>query len=111
MLKTENHIHCADRYIFDFNLCTISKGYAQFDTASDASYHGIWSNPTERTTITFIEGDVIKVVCDNDSEYTEYLNGLAQWYMDNDEYKGIDCGFDEDLKVKFASLDLQGLLY
>ena len=35
-----------DRYVYDFGLCTYEKGWAQVDTAQDASYFGTWANPT-----------------------------------------------------------------
>ena len=35
-----------DRYTYDFGLCTYEKGWAQVDTAKDASYFGTWASPT-----------------------------------------------------------------
>ena len=32
-----------DRYVYDFGLCNHEKGWAQVDTAQDASYFGKWA--------------------------------------------------------------------
>ena len=32
-----------DRYTYDFGLCSFEKGWAQVDTAQDASYFGTWT--------------------------------------------------------------------
>ena len=35
-----------DRYVYDFGLCRYEKGWAQIDTAQDASFFGTWADPT-----------------------------------------------------------------
>jgi hypothetical protein len=47
-----------DRYRYDFNLCSCARGWAQVDTAQDASWFGTWGSPTERTILNFAEGDL-----------------------------------------------------
>ena len=37
----------ADRYLYDFKVLTIDKGWAQLDSRQDASYYGHW-NPRQR---------------------------------------------------------------
>ena len=46
-----------DRYIYDFGLCTYEKGWAQVDTAQDASYFGTWANPTRLMIFSYCKGD------------------------------------------------------
>lgn len=49
-----------DRYRYDFDLCSCARGWAQVDTAQDASWFGTWASPAERTILNFAEGDVTR---------------------------------------------------
>ena len=44
-MKTTREFAPADRYIYDFGLCSYENGWAQVDTAQDAAYFGTWANP------------------------------------------------------------------
>ena len=46
-----------DRYVYDFGLCSYENGWAQVDTAQDASYFGTWANPTRLMIFSYCEGD------------------------------------------------------
>ena len=37
-MKITREFAPADRYVYDFGLCSYEKGWAQVDTAQDASY-------------------------------------------------------------------------
>ena len=45
-MKITREFAAADRYTYDFGLCSYENGWAQVDTAQDASYFGTWANPT-----------------------------------------------------------------
>lgn len=84
-----------DRYQFDASLCKRGAGWAQVDTTQDASYFGTWTNPTARQVLSFAEGDITLESAESDEEY----------------WKGIDPGFDENLRAAFHRLGLEDLLH
>ena len=43
-MKTQKTFCNSDRYIFDYDMCSFKKGFAQIDTTEDASYFGNWVN-------------------------------------------------------------------
>ena len=45
-MKITREFGPGDRYVYDFGLCSYENGWAQVDTAQDASYFGTWANPT-----------------------------------------------------------------
>jgi hypothetical protein len=45
-MKITREFAPADRYLYDFGLCSNASSWAQVDTAQDASYFGTWANPT-----------------------------------------------------------------
>lgn len=72
-----------DRYRYDFDLCTCARGWAQVDTAQDASWFGTWASPAERTILNFAEGDVTRTVCDTDEEFVAALLEIDRWNRDH----------------------------
>lgn len=69
-----------DRYEFDFKQCTYANGWVQCDTYQDASYFGIWANLRDRKIVTYAEGDITRVECDDDAEFsTAMLNMLLAY--------------------------------
>ena len=111
-MKIEKNFISADRYLFDFYFCSTKKGYAQVDTSQDASYYGIWTNPFKRTILSYCEGDTCLKTADNDDEYVKELLNKKKWNFEHGYiFKGIDPGFNKELKEKFISLGLDELLY
>lgn len=97
----------ADRYLYDFSVCSIDKGWAQIDTSQDASYFGQWINPTKRLIFCYCEGDCILTKCDTDAELEAEMSKMRSWNkQQGHRFLGIDPGFNESLK---ASLVLAGL--
>jgi hypothetical protein len=95
-----------DRYAFDFKLCTAAKGYAQLDTAQDASYFGNWINPTERRLVSYTEGDITIITCESDEEFVAEVKRTCELYLEHDgERPGIDP-FTDALKAEFVRLGL-----
>jgi len=102
----------ADRYLYDFKLCTIARGFAQVDTDQDAWYFGTWANPERRLIVTYCEGDVTKRTAETDAEFSAEIRGIKQWNEDQGHrFKGIDPGFNEALKARFVTVGLGDLLH
>ena len=78
------------RYIYDFELCTPSDGWMQFDTDQDAWYFGVWVNPEKRETLTYAEGDVIRVQCPSVESYNAEIKDMCNFYGTTPEFVTID---------------------
>lgn len=102
-----------DRYQFDFKLCTVANGWAQLDTAQDASYFGNWLNPFTFQLASYTEGDIRVETCDDDAEFVEKVTTTCAWYAEHDGKKpGIDPGVSNpSLKAKFVELGLADWLH
>lgn len=72
----------ADRYEFDFNLCSHKDGWQQYDTDQDASYFGVWVHMEGRLVVTFAEGDLTAVVCEDNAHLKAQLDSMAEFYGD-----------------------------
>jgi hypothetical protein len=101
----------ADRYLYDFRVCTYAKGWAQIDTRQDASYYGTWTNPTSRQIFTYCEGDTTLVRCETDAEYIAEVLAVADWNKGAGYWKGIDPGLIGEMKARFVALGLADLLH
>ena len=112
MKRIEMFIPDAERYLFDFQLCTYARGWAQIDTEQDASYYGTWCSPSARKVLTFAEGDVTIRVFDTDEAFAADLRAIDAWNRTNG-YGGakIDPGFDPAMKAAFERLGLGDLLH
>ena len=87
-MKTQKSFCNSDRYIFDYDICNFKKGFAQIDTTEDASYFGNWVNFKSLELITYCEGDLTVIKCDDVKKMNvEYLNIR---YDDNKKLAVID---------------------
>ncbi len=68
------------RYDFDFNVCTAAKGWEQYDTDQDAAYFGVWINKEKRETLTYAEGDLIRVSCPTAESFRAELDQMNEFY-------------------------------
>ncbi len=101
-----------DRYQYDFNSCSTSKGFAQVDTSQDASYFGTWANPEELIIVCYCEGDVTIQTAENKNEFVGEIRNIKKWNEENGHrFKGIDPGFNKEIKNSFLSLGLSDLLH
>ena len=67
-----------DRYFFDQHLDL--KSWHQFDTAADAPYFGVWTNPGQRRILSFAEGDVSFTQCPDDESYDREIAELCSFH-------------------------------
>lgn len=92
-----------DRYEFDFNKCSYSNGWFQVDTYQDAGYFGIWTNPTTREIVTYAEGDITRVVCDDDNSYAIELRTTASYYVSTYHEYWTSAKIDLGISNRFQS--------
>lgn len=96
-----------DRYLFDFQLCTPDKGWAQFDSRQDASYYGNWINPTSLEIMSYAEGDVTRTICESVEEFRAEVERICAWHEEQDGKRpGIDAMCRDDLKSAFERVGL-----
>ncbi len=100
-----------DRYLYDFDVCSTSKGYAQIDTSQDAHYFGQWANPEKMIIVQYIEGDVIISKAANIEEFRNEIISMKQWNNENGYAFGIDPGFNDAVKQGFISAGLAEFLH
>lgn len=111
-MKTTREFAPADRYLYDFGPCSSGNGWAQVDTAQDASYFGNWANPTKLLFFSYCEGDTTLVECETEAEFVDYLRKTADWYAKNDGAPAkIDPGLNEEITAAFTKLGLADLLH
>lgn len=101
-----------NRYHFDFGECSANNGFAQVDTTQDASYFGIWTNPYDFITVSYIEGDINRDTASNAEEYIAFLRKLHAAYEKMETpIRGIDPMLNYDLRDRFVELGLTDLLH
>ena len=112
MKITRNFRPLSDRYSFDYGPSSYANGFAQIDTRQDASYYGVWCSPSQRTIVSFCEGDVTTTVCETDEVFVRQIRELARW---NDEAgygpMKIDALCRDELRQAFEKLGLTDLLH
>ena len=112
MKITRDFNSMTDRYAFDTGQCSTRNGFAQVDTSQDASYYGTWANPFKLIIVNYLEGDIIIKEAGTQKEFTEEIFKIKKWNEESDYYfRGIDPGFNKELKAKFQLLGLQELLH
>jgi hypothetical protein len=110
-IKTERGFINADRYLFDFKMCSYELGWAQVDTRQDASYYGTWTNPETFQILNYAEGDVTRTNCETVDEYKQAMRECAEWNKTHGWWLGIDPGLRPEMKDRFEKLGLQDLLH
>ena len=70
-MKITREFAPADRYLYDFGLCSYANGWAQVDTAQDASYFGTWANPTRLLIFNYCEGDTTLHEAETPEEFAD----------------------------------------
>lgn len=111
-MEKHHEFQPADRYLYDFGLCSIKNGFAQIDTGQDASYFGTWANPEKLIIFNYCEGDCYTTVCKTASEFVSEIQGIKTWNDENGHsFKGIDPGLNPKNIEKWESIGLGELLH
>jgi hypothetical protein len=105
----------AERYQYDFKICTPAKGWAQLDTGQDASYYGNWINPFSFELLCFAEGDLDHTKCDGEEDFARTVRECIAWHKEHghwDRYSGIDRGISNPaIAEAFERMGLGGFLH
>jgi len=109
-MKIKRSFRPCERYFFDFQACKVSDGWAQVDTAQDASYFGNWANPFTLETVCYAEGDICEKKCDTVEEFQIEIEDMCQFYTEDGSF-GIDPGLIEKNKKQWAIIGLQHMLH
>jgi hypothetical protein len=111
-MKITREFAPADRYRYDFGLCSYANGWAQFDTAQDASYFGTWANPTRLLIFSYCEGDTTLKEAASPEEFAAELREIDVW--NRAQVYGparIDPGYRTEMKEAFERLGLADMLH
>ena len=79
-----------NRYIVDGADDLSNEGWMQFDTDQDASYFGVWVNPTRMQVLTYAEGDWSLISCSSPDRYNEEVTILCECYDEGYEFIAYD---------------------
>ena len=104
----------ADRYVYDWGLCSSDNGFAQIDTWQDASYYGTWANPEKLIIFNYCEGDTCLTKCDNEEEFRAEIYALKKWADESGGdrgFRGIDPGLNPVAIEKWRAVGLRELLH
>jgi len=111
-MKITREFAPADRYLYDFGLCSYEKGWAQVDTAQDASYFGTWANPTRLMIFSYCEGDTTLKEAASPEEFAAELWEIDAWNRAHGYGPvRIDPGFDPVMRAAFEGLGLADILH
>ena len=102
------------RYEYDFGMCAPDNDYAQVDTAQDASYFGMWTNPFDYKIVTFAEGDLTIQTAESLEEYVKAVKNLKVAYgseRETEAYFGIDTMLRDRLTKRFKEIGLNEVLH
>ena len=111
-MKITREFAPADRYLYDFGLCSYANDWAQVDTAQDASYFGTWANPTRLLIFTYCEGDTTLKEAESPEEFAAELRAIDEWNIRAGHGPArIDPGYDPAMKADFERLGLADMLH
>ena len=111
-MKTPREFCPSDRYLYDSGLCSSENGWAQVDTAQDASYFGTWANPTRLMIFSYCEGDTTLKEAASPEEFAAELREIDAWNREHGYGSAwIDPGFDPAMKTAFVALGLEEILH
>jgi len=100
-----------NRYAFDFDLCSVSKGWAQIDTTQDASYFGNWAHPEQFKIVSYAEGDTTIETADTLEEFKQILFKCVDWNKSNGYWRGIDPGLNKKNIQAWIDLGFKSLIH
>lgn len=67
------------RHAFDFSGLLGKYGWHQFDTGQDASWYGNWVNPHTLQIVSYVEGDIYLVTCENGETFFEEITEMKNF--------------------------------
>lgn len=76
----ERSFTLADSYGL-YNTLTKKKGWQSVGRWGQEPARSVWINPKKLTTYTYCEGDLIKVICDNQDAFLDELREANEFYQ------------------------------
>jgi hypothetical protein len=111
-MKITREFAPADRYLYDFGLCSYANGWAQVDMAQDASYFGTWAHPIRLLIFNYCEGDTTLKEAVSPEEFAAELRAIDEWNIRAGHGPArIDPGYDPGMKADFERLGLADMLH
>lgn len=111
-MKVTRGFESSDRYRYDFGPCSAKKGWAQIDTEQDASYYGMWANPTDLKVFTYCEGDTTLQECNDAEEFAQLIREIEKFEVDSGRKPArIDPMLSDEIKQAFCSIGLEDMLH
>ena len=111
-MKIAREFAPGDRYTYDFGLCSYEMGWAQVDTAQDASCFGTWANLARLVILNYCECDTTVKEAASPEEFAAELREIDVWNKANGYGPArIDPGFDPAMMAAFEWLGLVDLLH
>lgn len=89
--------YSSERYLIDFADDFKSEGWMQFDTDQDASYFGVWVNPTKLMTLSYAEGDWTLVICPDSDRYNRSVQRMCEFYGEGFEAIAYDSEWNRTI--------------
>ena len=77
--KLEQIFISGERYAFDFS-DEYRNNWIQYDTDQDDWYYGVWYNPAKMQTLSYAEGDIYLVTCDNWDAFINEMQDLDSFH-------------------------------
>jgi hypothetical protein len=111
MKKTVGFTPDGDRYVFDFKLCTATKGWAQLDTSQDASYYGQWVNPLTLEYVSHVEGDQTHIQYDDEAEFIAGISETLRWHAEHGYNPHIDGMCKQEIIEAFERMGFTEFLH
>ena len=111
-MKITREFSPGDHFAYDFRLCRYENGWAQIDSAQDASHFGTWANPTRLMIFSYCEGDTTLKEAASPEEFAAELREIDAWNRAHGYVPArIDPGFDPAMMEEFEVLGLADLLH
>lgn len=63
-----------------YQMAPLAAGWIRYPTHQDAWYFSVRVNPQKREVLTFAEGDISHIQCDDMRQFWGELKGMADWY-------------------------------
>lgn len=99
-----------DTGLFDVGMCSRDKGWVRCETRKDASYYGIWANPTERAVFSYVEGDTRYRKAESIDEFQSMMRLEKTWHVEHGGYWLIDVELHPKIRQAFVEQGLSDVL-
>lgn len=68
------------RDLYERRICPTAAGWRPYETPQDGRFYGVWIHDTERTIVTYIEGEEWTIKCPTDENFKAELDQLEYFH-------------------------------